>query len=797
MNFLKKSAFLLLATLCSAIAAYAAAPVGYYSSCEGKSGQALLSALYNVVGNPKVLSYKGLWTLYKTTDTRADGTIWDMYSTSKYKYKTDQCGTYTSVGSCYNREHSFPKSWFDDASPMVSDAYHIYPTDGKVNGQRSNYPFGECANGTYLPANGSVKPLGKLGTSTFSGYSGKVFEPDDEYKGDFARSYFYMAAAYYSQIGSWSSPMLAKNNYPAFTTWAINLLLKWHRQDPVSDKEINRNDAVAKNQSNRNPFIDYPELAEYIWGDKQGMGWTPGGVSEPTLNQPIDGLALDLGTTVAGYSRAVSLKVLGAALESDVTLSVDNAAFSVSPTTITKTSAHSGATATITYNPTVAGTHNATLTVSSGSLTSRVSLKGTAISTLPVGPVTTYDDRSFVATWSNVGDADTNGQYTLNVCLNGESLDGYPMSVDATDEAFLVEDLEAETTYTYTISSQRLQSEVVSVTTAKPQPRVTFLFDGELYFTAEPGEPSEAAEILVFIENIDQALNVNVTKPFELSTDKSTWCDSISLDPEEDRLYLRVNSANVGHFQTSIAATVGDYFNDDAEAEAEVSAGIAFHEDFEPVDDAADSYNMTAPYTGSACKWELKDAGIWPADKAYMGNQAVRMGKSTSSVITAIEDHNSGFGTVSLWTAIWNGDGEAKYELEYSTDGGTTWQSAGTGTVSSTTYTEQKFTVNVAGNARLRVRQTSGKRFMVDEISATKYSNLVPDAVADYHRWDAFCRDGKLVIEADETVMASVYSLDGSTVFAAQVGVGETTLDLAPGLYVVSVDDFARRVLIK
>lgn len=785
-----------MAAVCGIGVAQAEAPAGYYTSCEGKSGQALLSALHSVVGNPKVLSYGGLWTLYKTSDTRADGTIWDMYSTSKYKYKTDQCGTYSVIGDCYNREHSFPKSWFNDASPMVSDAYHIYPTDGKVNGQRSNFPFGECANGTYVPSNGSVKPLGKLGTSTFPGYSGRVFEPDNEYKGDFARSYFYMAAAYYSRISSWSSDMLAKNSYPAFTTWALNLLLKWHRQDPVSDKEIKRNDAVAKSQSNRNPFIDHPELVEYIWGDKQGMGWTPGGVSEPTLNQPIDGSTLDLGTTVAGYSRTASLKVLGAALESDVTLSVDNAAFSVSPATITKASAHSGATATITYNPTADGNHNATLTVTSGSLTSRVSLKGSAISSLPVGPVTTYDDRSFVATWSNVGDADANGQYTLNVCLNGESIDGYPMSVDAADEAFLVEDLEAETTYTYTISSQHLQSEVISVTTAEPQPRVTFLFDGELYFTAEPGEPSEAAELLVFIENIEQALKVEVTAPFELSTDKSTWSSSISLDPEEDRLYMRVNSANAGHFQTSIIATVGDYFNDDAEAEAEVSAGIAFHEDFEPVDATASNYNKHT-YTGSACEWEMNDAGIWSTDKAYMGNQAVRMGKTTSSEITAIEDHNGGFGVVSLWTAVWNSDGEVKYELEYSTDGGKTWQSAGTGTINSATYTEQKFTVNVAGSARLRVRQTSGKRFMIDEISATKYSNLVPDAVADYHRWDAFCRDGKLVIEADETIVATVYNIDGSTTFAGTINAGESTLTLTPGLYIVSVDDFARRVLVK
>lgn len=796
MNYLKKSAILLVAALSFSGAAQAEAPAGYYSSCEGKSGAALLTALNSVVGNPNVLSYNGLWTLYKTSDVRSNGYIWDMYSTSQYTPGRNQCGSYSGVGSCYNREHSFPKSWFNDQKPMYSDAYHLYPTDGAVNGQRSNYPFGECANGTYLRSNGSVKPLGRLGSSTFPGYSGTVFEPDDEYKGDFARTYFYMAAAYNTRISSWNSAMLAHNSYPAFSSWAVNLLLKWHRQDPVSEKEIKRNDVVSRNQGNRNPFIDYPELAEYIWGDRIGTGWTPGGIANPTLNQPVDGSTLDLGATVAGYPRSATLNVRGAALEGNVTFSVDNADFSVSPATVTKAAAESGTSVTVTYNPASAGAHAAVLTVKSGSLTSRVNLKGSAISSLPAGPVTTYDDCSFVATWSNVGDADANGQYTLNVCLDGEPIDGYPMSVDAADEQFLVEDLQPLTEYTYTVSSERLHSDAVKVTTMAPLPRVIFLFDGELYFTAEPGEPSEAAELLVFIENISEPLKVEVAEPFELSTDKSAWSRSISLDPEEDRLYLRLNSAAAGSFRTSIVATSGDYRNDDAEAEGYVAVALAFHEDFEPVDKNVSSYSPPT-YQGTACQWNMTDAGIWPSDKAYQGDQAVRMGRTTSSTITAVEDHHGGIGTVSIWTAYFNADGNATYELEYSTDGGQIWQSAGTGNVTSSTYAEQTFTVNVAADARLRVRQTSGKRFMLDEISATKYSNLVPDAVADYHRWDAYSRDGQLVIEAAEAVSATVYGLDGATVFAAQISAGETVLTLAPGLYIVSVDDFARRVLVK
>ena len=191
----------LLPSFLMAAVLWGAAPSDYYKSCEGKKAADLLSALCKVVGPHTNVGYKGLWDVYGSSDIDENGKIWDMYSTKRWTFRKEQCGSgYTKVGDCYNREHSLPKSWFNDASPMYSDAFHIYPTDGKVNGQRSNHPYGECANGSSVAAANGVKPLGKLGASTFPGYSGTVFEPVDEYKGDFARSYFYMAAAY-NEIG--------------------------------------------------------------------------------------------------------------------------------------------------------------------------------------------------------------------------------------------------------------------------------------------------------------------------------------------------------------------------------------------------------------------------------------------------------------------------------------------------------------------------------------------------------------------------------------------------------------------
>ncbi len=785
--------------VCVPFFAPAAEPAGYYSTCEGKSGKALLQQLEKVVGPHTTVSYDGLMDLYKTSDARPNGTVWDMYSTKEFSFGS-KCGNYKKVGDCYNREHSFPKSWFDDAKPMYSEAFHIYPTDGKVNGQRSNYPYGECANGTTLPGSGSVKALGKLGKCTFPGYSGKVFEPDDEYKGDFARSYFYMCAAYNSRFASWHSDMLAGNNYPGFKSWAVELLLKWHRQDPVSKKELDRQEAVYARQKNRNPFIDHPELAEHIWGDRQSQSWSSTVEPEPEFILPVAGSTVDVGATVAGVTRSAQVTVKGVALEEAVSLSVEGVGFSVTPATISRSQAQAaeGYAATVSFTGTQAGIYTNVLRISSGSLSRVVNLVGTVVDNLPAGPVTGLGDRSFAATWSYVGDADANGEYTLDVRHEGVSLDGYPMSVKATDERFVVEDLEPLTTYTYIVRSAHLVSDEVTVTTLAPQPLVEILFDGDLRFTAPVGEPSEAAELLVLVENIDTDITLTVGEPFELSTDKSTWARTLVLDPEEDRFYLRMNSATAGTFHGTIKVSAGDYANDDADFEGTAVAAVGFLEDFEAPTKGISYTGGT--YQGNAATWLLSNAGMFLADrndKYHSGEQAVRMGKNADSSIEMADDNPAGFGVVTIWTAQFNDDGGCTYALEYSTDGGQTWKSAGTGNVDSRTYTQQTFTVNCPGPSRIRVRQTAGKRFNLDDIEATAYtSSLVPDFAEDYHRWDAYARGGRLIIESSEPVAARVYAIDGTVVYLGRVN-GSVELNLPATLYIVAVDDFARRVLVK
>lgn len=260
--------------LCLAGCLWGQIPEGYYESAAYSKERELKTMMSAIIGNHSQLAYKQLWSAFPTTDRTDQGTVWDMYSAvTHYIFIQDQCGNYKKEGDCYNREHSLPKSWFHDEYPMYTDLFHIYPTDGYVNGRRGDYPYGE----TDVPSYCSQECFSKLGPSSFPGYEGVVFEPADEYKGDFARSYWYMVTCYENQVSDWESPMLAGNKYPAFDTWAVELLLKWCRMDPVSQKETRRNEAVYGFQRNRNPFIDFPGLEEFIWGNRTDEAFDPDG----------------------------------------------------------------------------------------------------------------------------------------------------------------------------------------------------------------------------------------------------------------------------------------------------------------------------------------------------------------------------------------------------------------------------------------------------------------------------------------------------------------------------------------
>ena len=250
-------------------------PVGYYNAIDGKQDSVLKSTLGQIIRPHTAIPYgsgaESTWGVFYYSDQDEEGYCMDMYCDSWKKF--------TSVGAVVsgcNIEHSFAKSWWGGSkNDAYKDCYHLNPSNSTANSARSNYPLGVPTKDLKdQSATGSLK----VGRATYEGETFWVFEPKDEYKGDFARAYFYMATCYGDEL-TWrldnkdvgSKYAMRNDSYLEFRDWEIEVLLTWHRQDPVSEKETKRMDAVSDFQHNRNPYIDYPELAEYIWGNKKGI----------------------------------------------------------------------------------------------------------------------------------------------------------------------------------------------------------------------------------------------------------------------------------------------------------------------------------------------------------------------------------------------------------------------------------------------------------------------------------------------------------------------------------------------
>ncbi|MBP5642530.1 MAG: endonuclease [Paludibacteraceae bacterium] len=419
---------------CGVNASFAAIPENYYASIVGKKGANLLSTLHSIIDNHTVIPYSSLEDYYPHIDffynaELEQDTLWDIYSTCTFtmdhanRQQSDFCHG-------WNKEHTVCQSWFGNGD-MVSDLFQVLPTDARVNNLRSNWPYGETDTRNDKVTKG-VKALGHLGGSSFPGYTniGTVYEPDDQYKGDIARIYFYMVARYldeYLNASNGSTMFTYVQNTTGLTDYSVALLMKWHRQDPVSQKEINRNDSVYQFQFNRNPFVDYPYLAEYIWGEKTNTNlnmldviscydfdFIPGessgkaGENDPSLRCATTTLIYP--AIMQGEQATLSFTVQGYRLTSDITCSIsgaDASLFSVDPATIDAADANATHTYTVTYTPSAIGSHSALLTLTStGAETFQMDLAAVCAQSCNV-------------TWKIDGDATTAGDPTAQVALGG------------------------------------------------------------------------------------------------------------------------------------------------------------------------------------------------------------------------------------------------------------------------------------------------------------------------------------------------------------------------------------------
>lgn len=475
-----KKILLLVTLLLNICVAYATYKPGYYDAMEGKRKEALKKAAKQCVEQHTMLNYTNLPNNWVYTDVYPDlydgqKRWWEMYSYQVYLIPNGMSGLTAFRANSMQREHSVPKSWWgsDDSSPAWTDIYNLYPSDGPANMAKSNYPLGPVDPGHTTFNNGATR-VG-VPAPGYGGTSGSVFEPADEYKGDFARAYFYVFTVY-DNLNWTSNSMGSKNEWPTLKPWAYEMLLQWARQDPVSQKEIDRNDAAERQQGNRNPFVDFPELAEYIWGTKmtetfyikdQNGGVTPPITGDPELTSPINGEALDFGEVAVQGVTQSSLIVNGTNMRSALTLRVtgtDRTMFTLSRNSIpaADVNAQGGTQVNVFYRPTETGEHHANITIYDGGLKPEqqvnVQLIGQALEKPQLSQLTALDptlisDSVYIANWSAATEV-----VDYYVLTRIQYLDGNTTTTthESDQNSLMITDRVPGTQETYYVQSSRL-----------------------------------------------------------------------------------------------------------------------------------------------------------------------------------------------------------------------------------------------------------------------------------------------------------------------------------------------------
>lgn len=476
-----KKLYLVLAFLVAmAFSASAGFTEGYYNRMDGKKKEALKAAAKQCVVSHRQLEYYSLPNYWQYSDVYPEEVNgmkrwWEMYSDQMYLIRNGQSGTQSFSANKMQREHSIPKSWWKkngsvEYTPAYSDMWNLYPSDGPANQAKLNYPFGETRTITF---DNGVTKVGapKAG---YGGGASSVFEPADEYKGDFARTIFYMATVY-DDLPWVYNYMFVSNSYPTLLPWAYNMLLQWAREDPVSQKEIDRNDIVEQYQGNRNPFVDFPNLAEYIWGlstdetfiiaDQESSDPTPPITGDPEITAPINGESLDFGQTAVNHSSTRVLQIIGHNMTSPLSVRItgaDRAYFVPEVTSIPALTMNKngGYLLNITYMPTSIGKHEARVILYDGGLEGSIAVtlhaEALAVPDMPAVralEATDVIDGSYVANWEAApGVADYYVVTRVRYNSGNEEVETY----ETGDTKYKMTDRDPNVAESYTVTYSRL-----------------------------------------------------------------------------------------------------------------------------------------------------------------------------------------------------------------------------------------------------------------------------------------------------------------------------------------------------
>ena len=717
----------------------------YYRKAEGLRGTELKAALHNLIQPDQVLDYGGgpgkTWSGFWQTDQMEDMQVRDRYSNVVRYLNPDM----TAVSNM-NIEHIWANSWWGHVkNNAYCDLFNLYPADATANGRKSNNPIG-IVDGTVSYTNGVTK-VGKSSSYRADSLI-TVWEPADQWKGDFARTYFYMATCYSHMTSLWTTTeglLTVDPNSPLLMRpWVYNLMLEWAEADPLDEIEQERCDAIYEIQGNRNPFVDYPELCYYIWGDRTEEQFYCTEEHGAEIFVPAASEEIDFGLHPLSRPFSAKMQVRGRGLSEGASLAVNNESFVLSQSSLSADEINEGTDISISVTPTEAGTYAAMFLLEGSGYVQQTPLTVSFVDGIPAYPATdivcAVNSRRFNANWMNY---EPNVTYTLNVYT--KDAEGDPITFGTyttTDTTYQVKSVSPNTTYYYRVSIVKDGVEIVGsneVTVEMPDIAPVFTVSTEeIAFTATPGNPSAPTQVSVTALAVPRYLTeVSTNAPFEVSSDGEVWTQQLTLTGTNPSFFVRFAGAfEEGDYESEVIVSTEGLDDKVISVSCNVDETKSFFEDFEIGSKGA---YAAAEVTCNAATWEMSNA-LLAADDNALDKKCVRMKGyvksgntiTTPAYIMMTTDKVNGCDSLWFYAGSYGNDTGVKMSVSYSINGGQTW----TKIVSSLAVGEMQrygYKINKDGNIRLKFESenTDKKRVNIDNVQMSDWED--PTGIESIH----------------------------------------------------------------
>ena len=736
---MRSKVLLLLITFCSSLLAQEQ----YYRKAEGLRGTQLKEALHDLIQPSYVLAYGGgvgkTWTGFWYTDQMENMQVRDRYSNVVRYLNPDM-----SAVSNMNIEHIWANSWWGHIkNNAYCDLFNLYPADATANGRKSNNPIG-IVDGTVSYTNGVTK-VGKSSSYRADSLI-TAWEPADQWKGDFARTYFYMATCYSHMTSLWTTTeglLTVDPNSPLLMRpWVYNLMLEWAEADPLDEIEQQRCDAIYEIQGNRNPFVDYPELCYYIWGNKSDEQFYCSEEHGAEIFVPVASEEIDFGLHPLSRPFSAKVQVRGRGLNEGASLAVTDEYFSIGKATLSANEIHEGTDVSISVTPTEEGTYTTMLLLEGSGYVQQTPLTVSFVDGIPAYPATdvvcAVSSRRFNANWMNY---QPDATYTLNVYT--KDANGQPKAFGTyttTDTTYQVKNVLANTTYYYKVSIIKDGQPTINSNEVKVEmPEVAPVFSvstEDIAFTATPGKPSAPAQVSVTAMAVPKyVMEVSTSAPFEISSDGETWSQELTLKGQNVSFFIRFGGGiEEGDYEGEVIVSTEGMDDKVISVSCNVDATKSFFEDFET---GTKGGYAAAEVTCNAATWEMSNALLAGDDNA-LDKKCVRMKgyvKTGSTITTPAHimmttDKVNGCDSLWFYAGSYGNDTGVKMTVSYSIDAGKTW----TNVVTSLPVGEMKrygYKINMDGNIRLKFESenTGNKRVNLDNIQMSDWED--PTSIQD------------------------------------------------------------------